>query len=189
MLTIVEAAADRWDDLADLLGERGDPARCWCQYYRADGPYRHAAREANRAALQHQFSTAAVPHGLLAYDGGKPVGWCAVAPRADYPRLRRMRAAQATQDTDGLWSVTCFVVRVGYRRQGLTGRLLADAIEFAARHGARIVEAYPVDPTVRPTGSAGLYQGVLSTYLSAGFTEVARPSASRAVVRLVLAPR
>jgi GNAT superfamily N-acetyltransferase len=187
MLTIVEATADRWDDLADLLGERGDPARCWCQYYRYEGSYQHGAGERNRAELERQFSTAAVPHGLLAYDDERPVGWCAVAPRADYPRLRRMRAAQATQDTDGLWSVTCFVVRVGYRRQGLTGRLLASAIEFAAGHGARILEAYPVDPTVRPTGSAGLFQGVLSTYLSAGFTEVARPSASRAVVRLVLA--
>ena len=188
MLTIVEATADRWDDLAELLGERGDPARCWCQYYRGDGAYRHDARESNRAALQSQIRTATVPHGLLAYHDDKPVGWCAVAPRANYPRLRTMKAAQATQDTDGLWSVTCFVVRVGYRRQGLTSQLLLAAIEFAARHGARIIEAYPVDPTVRPTGSAGLYQGVLSTYLSAGFTEVARPSASRAIVRLMLAP-
>ncbi|HJQ03142.1 MAG TPA: GNAT family N-acetyltransferase [Jatrophihabitans sp.] len=188
MLTIVEAAADRWDNLAELLGERGDPSRCWCQYYRGDGAYQHGARENNRAALQRQISAAAIPHGLLAYHDEKPVGWCAVAPRADYPRLRQMRAAQATQDIDGLWSVTCFVVRVGYRRQGLTSRLLAAAIQFATQHGAKIIEAYPVDPTVRPTGSAGLYQGVLSTYLGAGFTEVARPSASRAIVRLVVTP-
>jgi GNAT superfamily N-acetyltransferase len=193
MLTIVEASADRWDDLAELLGERGDPARCWCQYYRAEGPYQHESRESNRAALHRQLTEATVPHGLLAYDGEddqKPVGWCAVAPRRDYPRLRlnRMQAAQATQDMDGLWSVTCFVVRVGHRRLGLAGQLLGAAIEFAGRHGARIVEAYPVDPSVRPTGSAGLYQGALSMYLRAGFTEVARPSPSRSIVRLVLSP-
>ena len=159
MLTIVEASADRWDDLADLLGERGDPARCWCQYYRGEGPYQHQGRERNRAALQRQVSTAAVPHGLLAYDDDKPVGWCALAPRADYPRLRQMRAAQATQDSEGLWSVTCFVVRVGYRRQGLTGRLLADAVEFAARHGARILEAYPVDPPSAQPAQPGCIRG------------------------------
>jgi GNAT superfamily N-acetyltransferase len=189
MLTIVEASADRWDDLAELLGERGDPARCWCQYYRGDGPYRQEDRQGNRAALHRQLTEATVPHGLLAYDGEqKPVGWCAVAPRADYPRLRLMRAAQATQDSEGLWSVTCFVVRVGHRRRGLAGQLLEAAIEFAFRHGARIIEAYPVDPSVRPTGSAGLYQGTLSMYLRAGFTEVARPSASRSIVRLTGAP-
>src|SRR6185437_1328480 len=114
MLTIVEASADRWDDLAELLGERGDPARCWCQYYRSDGPYQHEARETNREALHRQIVAAQRPHGVLAYDDSqKPIGWCAVAPRAEYPRLCQMKAAQATQDEPGLWSVTCFVVRVG----------------------------------------------------------------------------
>jgi GNAT superfamily N-acetyltransferase len=185
MVTIVEASAERWDDLAELLGERGDPARCWCQFYRDAGPYQHQERQSNREALQRQIEAATVPHGVLAYnESQKPIGWCAVAPRADYPRLGRMRAAQATQDTEGLWSVTCFVVRVGHRRQGVAGKLLEGAVEFAGRHGARMVEAYPVDPAVRPTGSSGLYQGPLPMYLSAGFIEVARPSASRAVVRL-----
>jgi len=186
MLTIVEASVDRWDDLAELLGERGDPARCWCQYYRGEGPYQHAAREANRQALHRQIVAAERPHGILAYHHEKPIGWCALAPRADYPRLRTMQAAQATQDTDGLWSVTCFVVRIGHRRQGVASQLLDAAVEFAQRHGARTIEAYPVDPSVRPTGSSGLYQGPLPMYLRAGFTEVARPSSSRSIVRLTL---
>jgi len=138
--------------------------------------------------MRRQIATATVPHGVLAYDAGRPVGWCAVAPRADYPRLKRMQVAKATQDEPGLWSVTCFVVRVGHRRQGVATRLLDAAVEFAGRHGARAVEGYPVDPSVRPTGSSGLYQGPLSLYLRAGFTVVARPSPSRSVVRLVLAP-
>jgi GNAT superfamily N-acetyltransferase len=99
-----------------------------------------------------------------------------------------MRVAEATQDEDGLWAVTCFVVRVGHRRHGLAGELLAGAVDLARRHGARIVEGYPVDPAVRPTGSSGLYQGTVSMFEAAGFTQVARPSSSRAVVRLVLAP-
>ncbi len=187
MVTIAEASADRWDDLAELLGERGDPARCWCQYYRGDGPYRHEASDRNREALHRQFIGATVPHGVLAYDDSQnPIGWCAVAPRADYPRLGQMRAAQATADEPGLWSVTCLVVRVGHRRRGVAGQLLGAAITFAQRYGARVIEAYPVDPAVRPTGSSGLYQGTLSMYLRAGFSQVARPSASRAIVRLTL---
>lgn len=188
MLRIVDAGAERWDDLAELLGERGDPSRCWCQYYRSEAPYQHESRDRNRAAMRRQITTATVPHGVLAYDDGRPVGWCAVAPRADYPRLRRMQAAKATQDEPGLWSVTCFVVRVGHRRQGVAAQLLDAAVDFAGRHGGRVIEGYPVDPSVRPTGSSGLYQGPLSMYLRAGFTEVARPTASRSVVRLVLAP-
>jgi GNAT superfamily N-acetyltransferase len=186
VVTIVDACADRWGDLAELMGERGDPSRCWCQYYRGDGPYQHQSRQRNRAAMRHQVTTATTPHGVLAYDGDRPVGWCAVAPRRDYPRLERMRAARATRDEEGLWSITCFVVRVGHRRQGVAAQLLDAAVDLARRHGARIVEAYPVDPSARPTGSSGLFQGPLPMYLRAGFTQVARPAATRSVVRLAL---
>jgi GNAT superfamily N-acetyltransferase len=187
MTTIRHATADRWPDLEALMGERGDPSRCWCQYYRSDEPYRHGARTENRDAMQQQVTRSVVPHGVLGYDDdGRPVGWCAVAPRGDYPRLTRMRAAKATSDEDGLWSVTCFVVRVGHRRQGLAGELLAGAVDLARRNGARVIEGYPVDPSVRPCGSSGLYPGPLSLYLGAGFSEVARTSPSRSIVRLTL---
>jgi GNAT superfamily N-acetyltransferase len=106
----------------------------------------------------------------------------ATPDRWDWGSAATRRAAE-----DGLWSVTCFVVRVGHRRHGVATALLAGAVDLARRHGARVVEAYPVDPSVRPTGSAGLYRGTLSMYLRAGFTAVAEPSASRSVVRLALA--
>jgi hypothetical protein len=47
VLTIVDVDAGRWDDLAELMGERGDSSRCWCQYDRSDGPYEHDSRERN----------------------------------------------------------------------------------------------------------------------------------------------
>lgn len=101
VLTIVDVSAERWDDLAELMGERGDSSRCWCQYYRGDEAYEHDSREGNRAAMRRQVTTASVPHGVLAYEDRCPVGWCAVAPRGDYPRLKRMRAAK-TENEDGL---------------------------------------------------------------------------------------
>jgi GNAT superfamily N-acetyltransferase len=186
--TVADATAQRWDDLVAVMGTRGDPPRCWCQWFRLRRPGFYATTpDERRADLRDQFG-APVPPGVLAYDDdGVPSGWCAVAPRADYPRLTTYRAASATADEDGLWAVTCFVVRVGARRQGLAQVLLDGAVHLARRHGARLVEAYPLDTTVRAASSAELFHGPLSVFLRAGFREVgARTSPARPVVRLTL---
>jgi hypothetical protein len=49
-----------------------------------------------------------------------------------------------------------------------------------------VVEAYPIDVAAKKTSSAELYHGALSTFLGAGFTEVARASAYRPIVRRAL---
>lgn len=186
MPRVADATAERWDDVAAVLRTRGDPSRCWCQWFRLRRPDFDATRVAQRrAALQEQVA-APVPPGVLAYDdAGVPSGWCAVAPRADYPRLAASRVAAGTGDEDGLWAVTCFVVRTDARRQGLATVLLDGAVDLARRHGARLVEAYPVDTAVRPASTSELYHGPLSIFLRAGFTEVGtRRSPARPVVRL-----
>jgi GNAT superfamily N-acetyltransferase len=87
-----------------------------------------------------------------------------------------------------VWSVTCFVVKVGARRQGVATALLRGAIGLARQGGATVVEAYPVDLGRKPSASAAeLYHGTMSTFLRAGFAEVARPAPARPVVRLSLA--
>jgi GNAT superfamily N-acetyltransferase len=166
------------------MGTRGDPSRCWCQFFRLPGAgWDRATAPAMRAAL-HEQVRGQVPPGVLAYVAGEPVGWCAVAPRASYPRLGRSPVAQATDDAPGVWSVTCFVVRVGHRRRGISAALLAGAVDLARRYGASIIEGYPVDAAARRTSAAELYHGPLSVFLRAGFTEAARPVPGRAVVRL-----
>jgi GNAT superfamily N-acetyltransferase len=187
VLSITPATADRWDGVEAILGARGDPSRCWCQYFWSEnGPYKFGDREGNREAMRRQLTTAKVPPGLLAYHDETPVGWCAVAPRADYPRIEHMRVPAASSAEPGLWSVTCFVVRVGHRRSGVAGRLLEAAVEFARQHGARTVEAYPFDLSVRGTSAATLFVGTLSMFERAGFVEAARPLPARPVVRLHL---
>jgi GNAT superfamily N-acetyltransferase len=187
MVSIEAATADRWDDVATVMGSRGDPSRCWCQYFRSEtGPFVIEDRDGNRAAMRRQLTTATVPHGLVAYDGERPVGWCALAPRADYPRIEHMRVPAAVPAEPGTWSVTCFVVRVGHRRSGVAGELLAAAVDFAARHGAKTLEGYPFDVSVRRTSAANLFVGTLSMFERAGFVEVARPFPGRPVVRLTL---
>lgn len=188
VIEVHDATADRWDDVAVVMGTRGDPARCWCQYFRMRGKaWQTATRDSNRAGLHAQVTGDPVPPGVLAYAAeGTPVGWCAVAPRSQYERLAHSDVATAVRDEPGLWAVTCFVVRVGHRRHGVTGPLLDGAVDLAARHGARAVEAYPVDVAAKKASSAELYHGPLSLFLRAGFAEAARPLPHRAVVRRTL---
>ncbi|HKC29432.1 MAG TPA: GNAT family N-acetyltransferase [Jatrophihabitans sp.] len=184
MLDVRDATADRWDDVSTVMGTRGDPARCWCQYFHLRGKaWQQATTESNRSALAAQLDDS-VPPGVVAYADGVPVGWCAVAPRSSYARLAYSDVATAVSDEHGLWAVTCFVVRVGHRRQGVSRALLSGAVDLARQHGARLIEAYPVDVGVKKASSAELYHGALSLFLGAGFAEVARPLSHRALVRL-----
>jgi len=169
------------------MGTRGDPARCWCQWFRLrNADFRTASVADNRAALRLQVEDPVAP-GVIGYDdGGEPAGWCAVAPRRVYPRLATSTLVTSS-DEDGLWSVTCFVVRTGARRQGVATVLLDGAIELARRQGARTLEAYPVDVTVKKPTSSELFHGPLPVFLRAGFVETGpRPKPTRAIVRLEL---
>lgn len=187
MVELCDATADRWDDVVTVMGVRGDPARCWCQYFRMPNrAWWDASPEQLRAALHRQVTDGPRPPGVLAYLDGTPAGWCGLAPRRSYERLERSRVASAVPDHDGLWAITCFVVRVGYRRRGVAGALLDGAVSLAQRHGATVVEGYPVDTTVKKSHSAELYHGTLALFTRAGFAEVARPSAYRPVVRRAL---
>ena len=141
----------------------------------------------NRKALHDQVRVR--PPGVVGYLDGAPSGWCAVAPRSSYTRLARSRVLAGVPEDEvvdpAVWSVTCFVVRRTARRRGLSGALLAGAVDLARRGGATVVEGYPVDVEA-PTPAAGLYPGPLPVFLRAGFTEVRRTPQGRPVVRLTL---
>jgi GNAT superfamily N-acetyltransferase len=189
MVSVHDATPDRWPDVEAVMATRGDPARCWCQYFRLRGAaWRESTRTSNRAGLRLQVESDRPP-GVLAYLDGAPVGWCGVAPRSAYPRLAASAVASSVEDADGVWAVVCFVVRVGQRRRGVAGPLLDGVVDLARRYGAGIVEGYPVDPAARESvSSSELYHGPLQVFRRAGFTEVARPYPGRAVVRRTLDP-
>ena len=188
---VVSASADLWPDLQDVFGTRGDPSRCWCQWFFEGaqvGPGELAA--ANKEAFRAQVE-AGPPPGVIAYLDAAPVGWAAVARRPVYARLRRSAVLRGTSasslEDDSVWSVTCFVVKAGARRRGVAAALLRGAVDLAQRGDASVIEAYPVDLERKsPATSAELYHGVLSTFLRAGFAEVSRPMPARPVVRLYL---
>lgn len=84
-------------------------------------------------------------HGVLAFAGEEPVGWCSIDARADYKALETKRSLKTDWDAD-TWSVTCFFIRREWRGQGVGGKLLRAAVELARKQGARRIEGYPVKP-------------------------------------------
>lgn len=185
------ATAERWADLEALFGPRGACAGCWCMFFRLTGKQLDAGKgDGNRGRLRALVEAGAEP-GLLAYDpnddGGEPVGWVALAPRSEYTRLDRSRIL-APVDERPVWSVVCFFVRRGHRRRGLTVALLEAAARHAAGRGARVLEGYPVEPKGGQTADTFAYHGLASAFREAGFTEVARRSATRPIMRRELTP-
>ena len=69
--------------------------------------------------------------------------------------------------------------------QGGVGRALAEAaVEYARARGCPPLEAYAVDPSARSGApAADLFPGTVTMFEKAGFSEVARPKADRAIMQ------
>lgn len=174
---------DRWADFALLFGPRGACAGCWCMFFReSSADFNRRKGAGNRAAMRRLVAQGATP-GILAYDGGAPVGWCAVAPREAYSRLERSRVLKRIDD-EPVWSIVCFFVARTHRKRGLTVRLLKAAVAFARTQGAEIVEGYPVEPRKGAMPDVFAYTGLASAFRAAGFEEVARRSPVRPIMRI-----
>jgi GNAT superfamily N-acetyltransferase len=176
------ADANAWPEIVALFGPKGASVGCWCMFWRLpNNELKSNAAQDNKAALESVVCSSR-PAGLLAYVDGEPVGWCAVAPRAEFRRLPRTKALELTDpDDDSVWSVTCFVVRRDRRRAGVATALLDAAVEYARSHGASAVEGYP---SVAGTGGASkLSTGTLGLFGGAGFTSPRQPSGRLTVVR------
>jgi GNAT superfamily N-acetyltransferase len=178
---------DRFGDLVDLFGpERGANSGCWCMWWRTSAADWKATPRAERRERFRRIVEAGPPPGILAYEGGRAVGWCAVGPRKTLPRLNRSRIAAPPPGGEEAWAVNCFFVRAGRRRAGLTRALLDAAVGFAARSGARLVEGCPLETDRKLMWGEG-FVGVGSVFRAAGFEEIARRSPARPLMRKTVA--
>ncbi|HSR51894.1 MAG TPA: GNAT family N-acetyltransferase [Acidobacteriota bacterium] len=177
---------ERWDDFEDLFGQRGACAGCWCMYWRLTRKQFQAQKyEGNRQAMKDLVDSGTVP-GLLGYLQGRPVAWCSLAPREDYPSLARSRILKPLDDRP-CWSVSCLFIERGCRRKGFSVQMLRAAVEHARAQGAKLVEGYPVEPkSDKPIPAAFAWTGIPSAFLAAGFQEVARRSPTRPIMRISL---
>lgn len=193
-ISVVPANEASADDLQAVFGARGYPSSCQCQWFKIrDSEWRSVPVEERKQRLHEQTGcddpTARATSGLVAYLDGEPVGWCAVEPRTAYLRLARMRVPWIDRDEDkaddGVWAVTCFVTRVGFRRRGVSRALARATVSFGRERGARAIEGYPMlNESGQEFTWGELYVGSRSIFADAGFEEVSRPTLRRCVMRI-----
>ena len=193
-VTVVPANEASWEDLRAIFGDRGYAFYCQCQRFKI-GPsgWTETPLEVRMERLRQETHCgdpgARTTSGLVGYLDGEPVGWCAVEPRTAYPRLPPARVAWKArgedQDDGGVWAVTCFATRSGFRRRGVTRALARATIDFARERGARALEAYPMitEPGQEITWGE-THVGSRNIFEEAGFTEVAHPTLRRVVMRI-----
>lgn len=183
------------DDIAAIFGTTDYPGRCQCQRFKVRGwiwgssttveQRTEMLREQTRCDDPGTGSTS----GLVAYLDGEPVGWVAVEPRTEYPKLRTTRipwtGRDEDKDDDQIWAVTCFAVRKGFRGRGITYALAQATVGYARERGARALEAYSMitQPGKEITWGE-LHVGARQVFEEAGFKEVTHPTVRRVVMRI-----
>ena len=182
------------DDLQTLLGSTA-PRNCQCQRYKMLPGECFVSVAASVRAERFREQTwpggtdRGATTGLVAHLDDQPVGWCAIEPRCDYVGMVRggrvaWKGRSEDRDDPGVWAVTCFFTKPGFRKRGISSALVAAAVDHARHHGARAVEGYPLS---RPGGVADeLHVGFQGAFAAAGFREVSRPSVRRVVMRIEL---
>jgi ribosomal protein S18 acetylase RimI-like enzyme len=164
---------ERWDALAELFREGGDPRWCWCQYWRLRSKDFSAAKVPQLRERLHDQATSAQPPGLVAFDGDRAVGWVSLGPRSDFERVERSRVIPRVDDRP-VWSIVCFAVSASARGQGVARALLEGAIDHARERGAEALEAYPIAiDEGEPIHPEAAFTGTLPMFERAGFRVVA----------------
>lgn len=174
-----------WKNVVDLFGERGACAGCWCMWWRLKrSEWKAGQGDGNKRKLKKLVEAGDAP-GVLAFDGDKPIGWCAVAPREEYVAFEKSRTLKPIDDKP-VWSIVCLFVDKDYRGQGVAVELIKAAAKHVKKSGGKIVEGYPVIPKKTKMPDVFAFTGVPSAFEKAGFKIVSRPTPSRAIVQLTL---
>jgi GNAT superfamily N-acetyltransferase len=195
-ISVVPANQASWNDLRAVFGTRGEGFRCQCQRYKLQPreAFAHFPVQIRAERLREQTYCGrpeeGVTSGLVAYCDGEPVGWCAVEPRAAYAGLLRVYRVpwigRAEDKNDiGVWAVTCFFTRAGFRRRSVSRALARAAVDFARMRGARVIEGYPmITQPGQEIAWGELHVGSRSIFAAAGFEEVSRPTPRRVVMQI-----
>ena len=175
---------DRWKHFEKLFGERSACGGCWCMLWRLTRKQFEAQKgDGNKKAMKAIVADGQTP-GILAFDDGEPIGWCAIAPRETYSALDRSRILKPVDDQP-VWSVSCLFIHKSHRKQGVSTALLQAAADHVRAAGGKLLEGYPVEPkSEQDIPAAFAWTGIPKAFARAGFEEVARRSPTRPIMRL-----
>jgi GNAT superfamily N-acetyltransferase len=142
---------------------------CYCiETHRApnqgDDEWTQPVAEVNRGDMSRSILRGEVT-ALLAFEGDKPIGWCAYGETTRLGGVMHKFGLSAA-DHEAVGSISCFVIASPYRGHGVASRLLDVAIERLRAKGMHAVEAYP---TRSGDSQHTNYRGPLAMYLRAGF--------------------
>lgn len=176
------------NDLDDLFCTNRYTEKCWCMWHIISVKAFHAGgASANRAKFTEIAQNEDVPVGILAYQDGEPIGWCAVGPRERYERAIKTPSYRldSADPFENVWLVPCFLTRSDMRGKGLSKQLLDAAVQLAREYHADAIDGFPFASGKRRSSSQ-IHVGFESTFDACGFDSIARPSNSRVIMRRVL---
>jgi GNAT superfamily N-acetyltransferase len=171
-IKIFPVTPSRWQDFELPFEGKGGPKNCWCMVWRTNEGNASVIEKSARKAAMREKILKRKPVGLLAYRDGEPIAWCSVAPRDTY------RSLGGDENLEKVWSLVCFYIRAGFRRQGLTKVLIHAAISIARKKGGQYLEAYPVSassPSYR-------FMGYRTVFSKLGFKFIGKAGLRRNVM-------
>jgi GNAT superfamily N-acetyltransferase len=169
-LTFRELTPALWPALEALFGPNGACGGCWCMWWRIEAGERYEDVKGPEAKRRFERLVAeGRAHGILAFAGDEPVGWCAFERRVDLPRLDRSPSLRVA-DADRVWSLPCFYIKAAWRGRGVASALLREAERALVRRNADVAEAYPVKPAADgKVPGPWAWTGVPGLFEAAGF--------------------
>jgi len=177
-----------WYAIERLFGPNGACDGCWCMWWRKETsePWKQFKGARAKETFKNLVQVGKA-HGILAFVGDEPVGWCSFGPRQDFPSLEKVRAYKR-DDTANVWSINCFFIHRRWRRKGLTRGLLSTVVEAIKKRGVKVIEAYPVTTTKdgRRLGAMMAWTGPLKIFEELGFKTVQATNPFKPLVRLEL---
>jgi GNAT superfamily N-acetyltransferase len=186
-ITTKDLTKDSWNDVVTLFGSNGACGGCWCQAWRFENgeKWKEIEGAAAKERLYSGIKNGSV-YAVIAYDETKPVGWCTYGPRLTFPRIGRARTLKC-DDAESVWSLPCFFVLRGYRRQGVSSLMLNHALKTMQKLGVKIAEGYPSKPDKDGKYiDTFAFTGTQSLFAKAGFVLAGSAAHHKQRVRKIL---
>ena len=153
-LRTVDLTPALWPALERLFGANGACGGCWCMWWRRERgePWADVKGALARRRMR-ALVLAGKAHGVLAFDGAEPVGWCAYGPRRDFARLDRSLRPTRSE-------AAVFLQPHQHRQAFLAGQQVAGGgftgHGFIAPDAEQVILHLEGQPQVMPEGAVGV---------------------------------